>query len=148
MSSMVRFGLTVSIALALAASWMTPAAAAPRAAPASRAAAIFTAEQASAGKQAYAAQCASCHGRTLSGSEFAGALNGNQFSQDWGGKTAEALFTFVRTRMPPTKPSSLTPETTAAVVAYLIEVNGGAAGRVPLPLAADALAAIRLPRNP
>lgn len=145
---MLRYGLTVSSALALAASCVIPAAAAPRAAPAQRAAPTFTAEQASAGKQAYAAQCASCHGRTLSGSEFAGALNGNQFSQDWGGKTAEALFTFVRTRMPPTKPNSLTPEAAAAVVAYLIEVNGGAAGQVALPVAAGALAAMRLPRNP
>jgi mono/diheme cytochrome c family protein len=125
---MLRYGLTVSGALALLASWAIPAAAAPRAAPAQRAAPTFTAQQASAGKQAYAAQCASCHGRTLSGSEFAGALNGNQFSQDWGGKTAEALFTFVRTRMPPTKPNSLTPEAAADVVAYLIEVNGWASG--------------------
>lgn len=139
---MLRYGLTVSCALALAASWGIPGMAAPRTA------ATFTAEQASAGKQVYTAQCASCHGRTLGGGESVGALNGNQFSQDWGGKTAEALFTFVRTRMPPAKPGSLSPEATAAVVAYLVQVNGGAAGRTPLPVAAGALAAMRLPRNP
>ncbi len=108
----------------------------------------FTASQAAQGKAAYAAQCASCHGRTLSGGEFASALNGNHFSQDWGGKSVGALFTFVRTRMPPSKPGSLSPQTTADLVAYLVEVNGGAAGRAPLPVDSHALAAMHLPRNP
>src|SRR6185437_11007912 len=139
---MLRHDLIVSCALALVAAWAT------QAAPARRAGPTFTAEQASAGKQAYAAQCSSCHGRTLSGGEFAGPLNGNRFSQDWGGKTAEALFTFVRTRMPPTKPNSLTPQATAAVLAYLIEVNGGTAGAVALPIESSALAGMHLPRNP
>jgi len=110
--------------------------------------ATFTSEQAAEGKAAYAAQCASCHGRTLSGGEFASALNGLHFSQDWGGKPVEALFSFVRTRMPPSKPGTLSPQTTAALVAYLVEVNGGIAGRVPLPADPHALTAMRLPRNP
>lgn len=139
---MLRHGLAAASAVALAAAWALRASPAPRPTP------TFTAEQASAGKDAYAAQCASCHGRTLGGGESAGALNGNQFSQDWGGKSAEALFSFVRTRMPPSKPGSLTAQTTADLVAYLIEVNGGAPGRVALPAAAGALASLRLPRNP
>lgn len=110
--------------------------------------ATFTAAQASEGKAAYAQQCASCHGRTLSGGEFASALNGAHFSQDWGGKPAEALYTFVRTRMPPAKAGSLSPRTTAALLAYLVEVNGGAAGHAPLPPDPRALAAMTLPRNP
>jgi len=139
---MLRPGLFVSSALALAVSMALQAAAPPRAA------ATFTAQQASSGRQAYDAQCASCHGRTLGGGESAGALTGNQFSQNWGGKSAESLFTFIRTRMPPSKPGSLTPQTTADLVAYLIEVNGGAAGRMALPVAVGSLASMRLPRNP
>src|SRR5271170_2771306 len=77
--------------------------------PESSPAAPFTATQAAQGKTVYASECASCHGRNLSGSEFATALNGNSFSQNWGGKPAAGLFTFIRTRMPPAAVGSLTP---------------------------------------
>jgi alcohol dehydrogenase (cytochrome c) len=108
----------------------------------------FTEALAAVGKAAYAAQCASCHGRTLSGGEFASALNGNHFSQDWGGKTVDALYTFVQTRMPPSKPRSLSSGTTAAIVSYIVQVNGGVAGKAPLPERLQALATMRIPHNP
>jgi len=108
----------------------------------------FTAEQASRGKSVYALECASCHGINLSGSEFASALNGNTFSQTWGGKPADSLFTFVRTRMPPTKAGSLTPDVTAQLVAYIAQVNGGQPGATPLPTDMSALAALGVPRSP
>ncbi|HTX24531.1 MAG TPA: PQQ-binding-like beta-propeller repeat protein [Steroidobacteraceae bacterium] len=111
-------------------------------------AATFTAGQAALGKAAYALNCASCHGRNLSGSEFAAALNGNRFSQRWSGKTAAALFTYIRTRMPPGKPGSLAPPIAARLVAYLIEVNGGAPGDAPLPDDATRLAALIVPWGP
>ena len=113
-----------------------------------RPAATFTAAQAEQGKVAYARDCASCHGRNLSGSEFASALNGNTFSQNWGGKTADALFTFIHTRMPPAGAGSLTPEATAQLVAYLAQVNGGQAATTELPTDSTALAAMALPRSP
>ena len=43
-------------------------------------------------------------------------------------KPADALLTFIRTRMPPTAAGSLTPQATAGVVAYLLQVNGAKAG--------------------
>jgi mono/diheme cytochrome c family protein len=91
--------------------------------------ASFTPEQAAQGKIAYAAQCGSCHGKNLSGSEFATPLNGTAFSLNWGGKPADALFTFIRTRMPPAAIGSLTPDATAGLLAYLLQVNGAARGR-------------------
>ncbi|HUN26464.1 MAG TPA: PQQ-binding-like beta-propeller repeat protein [Steroidobacteraceae bacterium] len=108
----------------------------------------FTAPQAALGKRGYAENCASCHGQTLSGGEFASALDGNAFSQNWGGKPLAALVNFVRTRMPPAKPGSLSPELTAQIVAYVIAVNGGHAGSTELPTAAAALAAFTIPRSP
>ncbi|MGB6450357.1 MAG: PQQ-binding-like beta-propeller repeat protein [Steroidobacteraceae bacterium] len=110
--------------------------------------ATFTTAQAAQGRTAYAKTCASCHGQNLSGSEFAGALNGNRFSQDWSGKTAEALFTYVRTRMPPSKPGSLAPETVAQLVAYIVQVNGVPAGHTSLPVDPVRLAALRIPYGP
>jgi len=118
----------------------------PRADP--RPLAGFTADQAAAGKTLYAAQCGSCHGKNLSGSEFATPLNGTAFSLNWGGKAAAELFTFVRTRMPPAAIGSLTPQATAALVAYVLEVNGAKAGEAPLATDATVLAALRVPRNP
>ncbi len=110
--------------------------------------ATFTAAQAVQGRAAYAATCGSCHGQNLSGSEFAGPLNGNRFSQDWSGKSAAALFTYIRTRMPPSKPGSLTPETVAQLVAYIVQVNGIPAGRASLPTDPVRLAALTIPYGP
>src|SRR5580693_7469330 len=103
--------------------------------------ASFTPEQAAQGKTVYAAQCGNCHGRNLGGSEFATPLNGTAFSLNWGGKPADALFTFIRTRMPPTAIGSLTPEATAGLVAFLLQVNGAKPGADPLAADATVLAA-------
>lgn len=116
--------------------------------PTDKAAVTFTPAQATQGKSAYAKQCASCHGANLSGGEFVSALNGNSFSQNWGGKTADALFTFVHTRMPPAAPGSLSPETTAQLIAFLVQVNGGHAGDTELPVDPKALAALTIERGP
>ena len=110
--------------------------------------ATYAPDQAAAGKTVYAAQCGSCHGRNLGGSEFATPLNGTAFSLNWGGKPLADLFTFIRTRMPPTAMGSLTPEATAGVVAYLLEVNGAKAGDGPLATDAAQLAALHIPHNP
>ena len=50
--------------------------------------------------------------------------------------------------MPPTAVGSLTPEATAGLVAYLLQVNGAKAGEPPLAADATVLAALRIPRNP
>ena len=125
-----------------------PTGQAPPAGQASHGEAPYTAAQAALGKAAYAKVCASCHGQNLSGSEFASALNGNTFSQNWGGRAADALFTFVRTRMPPAAAGSLSAMTTTQLVAYLIQVNGGAHGDAELPMDTKLLAGITLPRSP
>jgi alcohol dehydrogenase (cytochrome c) len=111
-------------------------------------AATFTADQAAAGKTVYAQQCGNCHGKNLSGSEFATPLNGNAFSLNWGGKPAGALFTFIKTRMPPAAAGSLSPEATAGLVAYLLQVNGAKPGDAALAADAAALASLRIARNP
>src|SRR5580692_12714580 len=130
--------LQLSVGLGIFAALLTQSAARaqrpPRVDPAPLAS--FTPEQAAQGRTIYAAQCGNCHGRNLSGSEFATPLNGTAFSLNWGGKTAGELFTFIHTRMPPAAIGSLTPEATAGLVAYLLQMNGAQAGDVPL--AADA----------
>jgi alcohol dehydrogenase (cytochrome c) len=112
-----------------------------------RSIATFTAAQAAAGKAAYAKSCASCHGQNLNGSEFAGALSGLTFSQNWGAKTAEALYTYIHTKMPPASPGSLGEQVDAQIVAYLLQANGTQPGDKELPADTKALALMTIPRG-
>jgi alcohol dehydrogenase (cytochrome c) len=110
--------------------------------------ATFTTDQAARGKTLYAQQCGNCHGKYLSGSEFATPLNGNAFSLNWGGKSAGALFTFIHDRMPPGAGGSLSPDATAALLAYLLQNNGAKAGTDPLAADATVLTALTIARSP
>jgi alcohol dehydrogenase (cytochrome c) len=113
----------------------------------SRNIAAYTAGQATKGKDVYEKSCASCHGNNLSGSEFASALKGITFSNNWGGKSAEALFTYINTKMPPANPGQLGPEATAQVIAYLLQQNGIQPGTTELPTDTAALASMQIPRG-
>jgi alcohol dehydrogenase (cytochrome c) len=113
----------------------------------SRNIAMFTAAQAALGKDAYAKTCASCHGTNLGGSEFASSLRGASFSLNWGGKTADQLFAFIHTKMPPGAPGSLAPETTAQLIAFILETNGVQPGDRDFPTDAAAQAAMSIPRG-
>jgi alcohol dehydrogenase (cytochrome c) len=109
--------------------------------------ATFTSQQAAQGQQAYAANCAACHGQNLNGGEFASALAGATFSENWGGKSADTLFTYVRSKMPPDNAGSLSAETTAELVAFILERNGVEPSATGLPTSINALAAMTIPKN-
>jgi alcohol dehydrogenase (cytochrome c) len=113
----------------------------------SRNVATFTAAQAVAGKDAYAKSCAACHGQNLNGNALASALRGATFSQNWGGKTAEALFTYINTKMPPDKPGSLGEQADVQIVAYLLRANGTQPSDKELPTDTKALASMTIPRG-
>jgi len=98
---------------------------------------VFTAEQASAGRQSYQKECASCHAGDLGGRDDAPALSGDAFMATWGTRTTKELFEFVSTTMPP-EGSSMTPDDYLGVVAHMLERNGAAAGTRPLSATTDA----------
>jgi len=93
----------------------------------------FTRAQALAGKAAYEASCAVCHGTTLTNGAYGTPLAGPYFKQQWGGRPVAELFVKTRTTMPPTGAGTLPASTYAAILAYVLEVNGGAAGAAELP---------------
>jgi PQQ-dependent dehydrogenase (s-GDH family) len=104
----------------------------------------FTAEQAAAGKTAFNANCAVCHGNTMTNGTFAPPLAGEYFRSKWVGQTVRAFYDHSKT-MPPAAPGSLEDGTYASIVAYVLEVNGFKAGTVKLPTDGDALDKVRIP---
>jgi hypothetical protein len=58
-------------------------------------------------------------------------LAGEAFDAVWAGRSVRALFDSATT-MPPANPGSLSDDTYANLVAYVLQVNGYAAGETPL----------------
>src|SRR5688500_5125005 len=91
----------------------------------------YTTAQATAGKTAFDADCAVCHGNTLTNGTMAPPLAGESFRAIWGGRSVRELFDTAKT-MPPANPGSLPDATYTNIVAYILQVNGYAAGETPL----------------
>ena len=104
----------------------------------------FTQAQAKAGEVAYTRHCASCHGATLTGMIVVPAMAGDVFAFRWGGKPASLLMQHTR-RMPPVQPGSLSEETYANIIAYVMRYNGVLAGEDSLPLELKNLAGLTIP---
>jgi S-disulfanyl-L-cysteine oxidoreductase SoxD len=120
--------------LSLLAAGCTPVA--PEApAPTEPAVAFYTAEQAAEGQRIFTTVCAVCHGRN----EFTGPI----FQLTWMHEPVGHLFQHVSTAMPQDDPGSLDPERYAAVVAYMLQLNGRPAGERRLPADAELLARLR-----
>jgi cytochrome c553 len=97
---------------------------------------VFTAEQASAGRSAYAASCASCHMPDLSGSNDVPPLAGQVFMSTWRTRSTKDLLDYMSASMPPGL-SSLSTETYASIAAFILESNGASAGAQPLSATTD-----------
>ncbi len=104
----------------------------------------FTTAQANDGRTAYNANCAACHGNTLTNGTFAPPLAGESFEGLWSGKTVRVLYDKAKT-MPPSAPGSLPDATYANIVAYILETNGAKAGSAPLPAGGAALDGVTVP---
>jgi mono/diheme cytochrome c family protein len=94
----------------------------------------FTADQVTRGSDIYAERCVQCHGDQLDNGEFGGApLNGKYFKQHWGGGTAGGLVAFMKAKMPPDRPGSLTDQSYADLAAFLLDANDYPKGDKELP---------------
>ncbi|MBN9505045.1 MAG: PQQ-binding-like beta-propeller repeat protein [Altererythrobacter sp.] len=89
---------------------------------------VFSAAQATAGRQVYAANCAACHGASFTPAQGVPPLQGAVFLANWKGRTLADLDAKVRT-MPPGAPNSLSEADHIAVMAYLLQANGFKAGQ-------------------
>src|SRR5436190_17715358 len=99
---------------------------------------VYVAAQAASGREMYPNACAGCHGATLGGG--AGPqLAGAQFVARWKDKTVGDLFEKIKTTMPQGQPNSLSPDATADLVSFLLNINNYAAGATRLALDAAPL---------
>src|SRR5262249_47955398 len=62
---------------------------------------VYTAAQATAGRTAYQANCASCHLPDLAGRNEAPPLAGANFMNTWRARTTRDLFEYIQSAMPP-----------------------------------------------
>ena len=92
---------------------------------------VHTAAQATAGRAAYQANCASCHMPDLAGRSEAPPLAGPNFMNSWRNRTTRDLFEFIQSTMPPDG-SNLTADQYLAITAFILESNGAPAGAQPL----------------
>ena len=90
----------------------------------------YTAAQAAAGKTAFDADCAVCHGNTLRNGTMGPPLAGEAFHSVWAGRPVRELFDTART-MPPSSPGSLPDAAYASILAYILQMNEYAAGETP-----------------
>ena len=101
-------------------------------------AAPFTAAEADLGHAAFLQNCASCHGKTLSGGGEAPALAGKDFVNSWGGRGVDELYGIIKASMPLGNGGSLSAKTYQEIASFILQANGAAPG------AADVVAASKL----
>jgi mono/diheme cytochrome c family protein len=107
----------------------------------------FTAAQVAAGKTAYNASCAVCHGSTLRNGTMGTPLAGEYFRRMWAGRTVKELFDRAHKTMPPAAPASLSADTYASIVAWILEVNGAKPGDAALQPGGEALEKMVIPER-
>jgi mono/diheme cytochrome c family protein len=97
---------------------------------------VYTAAQASRGKNVYAGTCKQCHTPE--------SHTGATFAKWWAGKQLSDLFMYVTQNMPKNDPGSLAPEEYVDVMAYLLRMNAMPVGNAELPPDPDELQRIRI----
>jgi mono/diheme cytochrome c family protein len=97
---------------------------------------VFTADQASRGRQQFQSACASCH--TVE------EHTGRNFQEKRQGTTMGELFELVSTTMPASEPGILKPEQYASILAFFLRETGYKAGEKELPTDLESLKQIRI----
>ena len=105
---------------------------------------IYSDAQAKRGEAVYKDNCAACHGDNLEGSGPMPPLAGKDFLMNWNGKAVAELFDKVQSTMPATAPGTLTPQQTADVLAYTLNVGKYPAGATELESKVESLSQIKI----
>jgi mono/diheme cytochrome c family protein len=101
---------------------------------------VYTAAQATKGRDVFATVCQSCHTPTVH--------SGPPFRNKWFGRSLGDLFEFLRTEMPKSDPGSLSDDEYVLAIAYLMKINGMPTGRTALAPDSASLYDIRIDSVP
>jgi mono/diheme cytochrome c family protein len=107
----------------------------------------FTPEQSASGRKIYQGLCSTCHGPDLAGHNGTPPLTGKSLLKGWRDRSVQDLMGYIRTTMPPRSQGTLTGQTSAEVVAFLLESNGASAGSQPLTPATNVMIRAILPAD-
>jgi len=97
---------------------------------------VYTAEQATRGKDTFQKSCEACHTVT--------EHTGKNLAANWGQSSLGDLFDLISSTMPDGDPGSLQPEAYASVIAFFLKESGYPEGKQDLPASSAALAKIRI----
>ena len=95
---------------------------------------VYTTAQADRGEELATANCFGCHVAP----EWSGLVRA------WSGRPLRELYQLIRLTMPQDNPGSLSREEYAAVVSYILELSGAAAGPTPLPSDDEGLGRVQI----
>jgi mono/diheme cytochrome c family protein len=98
---------------------------------------VYSAAQATEGRDLFASQCASCHSAIS-------LVSNPDFKTQWVGKPLWNLVAFVKREMPTSNPGSLTDAQYSQTIAFLLQTYRQPAGSVALPTDSVTLKQIRL----
>jgi mono/diheme cytochrome c family protein len=105
---------------------------------------VYTDAQAKRGEAIYYERCAACHGPELEGGDMTPALIGGVFTSTWNDLSVGDLFERIRITMPLDRPSTLSRQQSADVVAFLLKANRWPAGAAELPRQLEPLKEIKI----
>lgn len=114
---------------------------------------VYTKAQSKRGEEIHSGACAACHGTRLNGAGQpdmppSPAIARATFLRKWAGQTVAALFVFVRTKMPPDNPGTLTDQEYIDAVAHMLAVSNLPAGDKELAPDPSTLAGIAIEAQP
>jgi len=105
---------------------------------------VYTEEKAKRGEAIYYQRCGACHGPQLEGGDMTPTLVGGVFTSTWNDLPLVDLFERIRITMPLDRPSTLSRQQTADVLAFLLKSNKWPAGETELPREAEPLRDIQI----
>src|SRR5437879_7258901 len=84
---------------------------------------VYSKAQAGRGGSTYKQACYVCHGETATGGDSGPALSGENFMDNWKGRTLADLFEKITTTMPASDPGSLKADNYRDLIAFLLAAN-------------------------
>ena len=93
---------------------------------------VYTSAQAERGKATFDVSCSRCHNADLSGSERGPTLTGDKFLGNWLDGSLEPLFSFIRDSMPQGSANIVSDDSTADILAYILQRNSVPPGKTEL----------------